>query len=229
MSSAPGNLLSSIDGVLRGSPWAVETGRPARTLLTLFTLVVIFGLLYGALMGSYSGGAGIRARQMLYSASKVPLLLLVTFLISLPNFFVLNTLLGVRSDFGQALRALVATQAALTIVLAALAPFTVFWYISFEGYRPAILFNALMFAIASLGVQPLLRHHYRPLIHRNRVHRHLLRAWLVIYAFVGIQMGWVLRPFIGDPTQPTRFFRAEAWGNAYEIVAKMIWEQMTRW
>jgi len=42
-------------------------------------------------------------------------------------------------------------------------------------------------------------------------------------------MGWVLRPFIGDPTQPTRFFRVEAWGNAYEIVAKLIWEQMTRW
>ena len=27
----------------------------------------------------------------------------------------------------------------------------------------------------------------------------MLRTWLVIYVFVGIQMGWVLRPFIGDP------------------------------
>ena len=27
----------------------------------------------------------------------------------------------------------------------------------------------------------------------------MLRTWLVIYVFVGIQMGWVLRPFVGSP------------------------------
>ena len=27
----------------------------------------------------------------------------------------------------------------------------------------------------------------------------MLRTWIVIYVFVGIQMGWVPRPFIGDP------------------------------
>jgi hypothetical protein len=37
----------------------------------------------------------------------------------------------------------------------------------------------------------------------------------LIYAFVGIQMGWVLRPFIGQPGVPTTFFRPGAWGNAY--------------
>jgi len=28
-------------------------------------------------------------------------------------------------------------------------------------------------------------------------------------------MGWVLRPFIGDPAKPTAYFREGAWGNAY--------------
>jgi hypothetical protein len=54
----------------------------------------------------------------------------------------------------------------------------------------------------------------------------MLRAWLVLYAFVGIQMGWVLRPFIGDPFGPVEFFRRGAWDNAYVIVARMIWEQI---
>ena len=31
----------------------------------------------------------------------------------------------------------------------------------------------------------------------------MLRAWLGVYAFVGIQMGWVLRPFVGQPDRPT--------------------------
>ncbi len=60
-----------------------------------------------------------------------------------------------------------------------------------------------------------LQQSYRPLIERNRKHLMLLRAWLLIYAFVGIQMGWVLRPFIGDPNSPTQFLRDNPWGNAY--------------
>jgi hypothetical protein len=35
-------------------------------------------------------------------------------------------------------------------------------------------------------------------------------------------MAWVLRPFVGDPNQPTHFFREGAWGNAYVEVARMI-------
>jgi len=54
-------------------------------------------------------------------------------------------------------------------------------------------------------------------------HRILLRLWLVIYAFVGIQMGWLLRPFIGDPDIPITFFRPNAWGNAYVTVLQRIW------
>jgi hypothetical protein len=177
--------------------------------------MIIFGLLYGAVMGSYPGPHGPRALQMVYSALKVPLLLFVTFLISLPSFFVLNTLLGVRSDFPHVLRALLAAQAALTIVLAALAPFTVLWYLSVANYNLAILFNALMFGVATIAAQTLLRRHYRLLIATNPRHRTLLRAWLVLFAFVGIQMGWVLRPFIGLPTAATQFFRQGAWGNAY--------------
>ena len=46
--------------------------------------------------------------------------------------------------------------------------------------------------------------------------------WLLIYAFVGIQMAWVLRPFIGDPHSPTHFFREGAWGNAYVEIVHII-------
>ncbi len=54
----------------------------------------------------------------------------------------------------------------------------------------------------------------------------MLRIWLVIYVFVGIQMGWVLRPFIGDPRMPVQFFREGSWSNAYEVVILMIWRSI---
>jgi hypothetical protein len=218
------SLLLHPADLLRSRTIPLAERHPWRAVGELALLVVIFGLAYGAVMGTYAGPKGPRGMQMLFSATKVPLLLLLTFAISLPSFFVLNTLMGVRDDFGDAVRALVATQAALTIILASLAPITGVWYLSVAGYREAILFNALMFGIASVAAQFLLRRLYRPLIEQNPKHRLLLRAWLLVFAFVGIQMGWVLRPFIGDPRAPTRFFRSGAWGNAYVEVAIMIRE-----
>ena len=63
-----------------------------------------------------------------------------------------------------------------------------------------------------------------PLIRKDAKHRWMLRTWIVIYVFVGIQMAWVLRPFVGDPMAPVQFFRQDSWSNAYEVVLKMIWD-----
>jgi hypothetical protein len=196
-------------------------GRPA-SLPHALIILTLFGLLYGAVMGSWSGFSAERFLQIVYSAVKVPLLLGVTFLIALPSFFVINTLVGLRDDFAEAARALVATQAGLTVILASFAPFTILFYVSFEGYQHAILFNAVMFGSASSAAQILLKRFYAPLIRRNGRHRVLLRAWLLIYAFVGVQLGWTLRPFIGDPRTAPTFFREHAFTNAYEAVWTMV-------
>ena len=52
----------------------------------------------------------------------------------------------------------------------------------------------------------------------------MMWVWLLIYAFVGIQVAWVARPFVGSPELVTRFFRADAWSNAYVHVAQLIWK-----
>jgi hypothetical protein len=88
----------------------------------------------------------------------------------------------------------------------------------------AQLFNAAMFAVASVTAQSLLKRLYAPLIARDRRHRWLGRAWLLVYAFVGVQMGWVLRPFIGKPEMEPTFFREGALTNAYQAVLKIVSE-----
>jgi len=35
-------------------------------------------------------------------------------------------------------------------------------------------------------------------------------------------MGYVLRPFVGNPNIDVTFFREGAWGNAYVVVAEVI-------
>lgn len=218
------SLLSRADDILRGRT-GPESARPSRRLAWC---VLGCGSLYGAVMGSFGALVGGPSGQVLISAAKVPILLLATLVLCLPTFFVLNTLLGVRHDFGRALRAILGSQAGLTIVLASLSPFTALWYASSADYNAAILFNAAMFGLSAASAQWPLRRAYRPLIAANRTHQTLLRAWLVLYAFVGVQMAWLLRPFVGNPDLPVRFFRGGSWENAYVIVARMVWDQLTR-
>jgi hypothetical protein len=210
------------DAVLRRRPWTTQSARTTAALRLLVAMIIIFGMAYGAMMGCFGGIGSGRIIQVAYSAVKVPLLLVATSLIALPNFFVLNTLFGLRRDFAQSIRALAATQAGLALVLASMAPLTMLWYATSADYSAALRFNALMFAVASFGAQILLRGYYQPLIRRNPRHRLMLWFWLTIYVFVGIQMGWVLRPFIGDPGAPVQFFREGAWSNAYEVVFKLF-------
>ncbi len=44
-------------------------------------------------------------------------------------------------------------------------------------------------------------------------------AWLASYAFVGCQLSWILRPFVGSPFFPVEFLRPDALDrNFYEFV-----------
>ncbi|MFT3787689.1 MAG: hypothetical protein QM770_16225 [Tepidisphaeraceae bacterium] len=209
-------LLDRADALLRND----ATRRP--TIRTGLLLMCLAGGAYGAVMGSFGVFAGARVGQLAISATKVPLLLMATFAFALPSFYVVNLLLGLGADFRRALSALLLTQAALTLVLLALAPLVLVWYASVERYEAAILFNAAMFGIASISAQVVLRRLYRPLVAIHPRHRLMRRAWLVMYAFVGVQCGWVLRPFVGQPGSPVRLFREGAWGNAYEEVIRLV-------
>jgi hypothetical protein len=202
--------LLEVDALLRGEGrHAVGGGRlpVARLLLVL----VACGALYGAVMGSFGGNA----LQALYSALKVPLLVLVASAVCLPNFYVVNLVLGLGPDFAAAFRGLLSAQATLAIALASLAPVTACLYLSTDSYALAKLFNFAIFAVATLAAQRTLARHYRPLLARDRRHAVALMAWPALYFFVAGQLAYVLRPFIGNPDLPTVLVRDHWWGNVY--------------
>jgi hypothetical protein len=216
------NLLLSAESVLHGEFENHQSRSSGNVRLHLLLIVAFCGAIYGACMGASNGIENGRGMQILYSAIKVPLLLVVTFAISLPSFFIFNTLSGMRADFNSVFRALAAGQAGLTILLAALSPIVLLWNASTADHQVTVLLNGLLFGVATVGGQVLLRRYYRPLIARDRRHRLLLMLWGCVYSFVGVQMGWVLRPFVGEPNKPVRFFREDAWGNAYVMVANLV-------
>jgi hypothetical protein len=135
---------------------------------------------------------------------------------------VLNTAFGLRDDFRHALRAILASQASLALTLLSLAPVTLLAYWSNVEHHQAVLFNAAMFTLATLVAQVVMFRWYSKLIQKEPKHRIMLIAWLFLYAFVGMQMGWMLRPFIGGlGVQPT-FLREEPFTNAYIAIWNLI-------
>ena len=207
-------ILGDVEALLRGEGGhAVGGARAPWGRLALW--LTVCGVFYGAVMGSF----GDRGLQSLYSASKVPVLLLLTTAICIPNFFVWNAILGLGADFAAACRGVLAAQATLAVALVGFAPVTLFFYASSSSYPFALTLNGAVFAAASIAGQVTLARHYRPLIAKNPRHRFGLAAWLILYIFVAIQMGSVLRPFVGDPKEPTTFFRERAFReNPYATI-----------
>ncbi len=236
--------FNTVDHVLRpggddqesaSKPWHKPAAKKSHALdgvRQTILIVCLAGPLYGIAMGSYGWIDGHRSfnaqiLQMIYSGVKLPLLIVLTVIVSLPSFFVLNSLFGLRDDFAQALRAVVSAQAGLVVILAAFAPLISFFYVSNateKSYPHAILVNAFIFGTASVTAQRLLAKWYAPLIKKNVRHKRMMLIWIFIYAFVGTQMGYVLRPFIGSPEVAISFLRENPFENAYVRLWQLVME-----
>lgn len=50
----------------------------------------------------------------------------------------------------------------------------------------------------------------------------VFRCWVALFAVVGAQMGWVLRPFVGDPSRPFSLFRPRE-SNVFQAIWGAAW------
>lgn len=216
-------VLTDVDALLRGTD-RFAPGTSAVPWKRLLVIGCAAGFCYGVAMGVQGG----RPLQMLFSAIKVPILIFASMLICLPSFFVINTAIGLRDDFGAAFRGVLSAQGSVALCLAGLAPIALVGYASSPVYGFALAFNGALFALASLAGQATLARHYRPLIARDPRHWFGLCLWLALYWFVTIQLAWMLRPFVGAPGQPTLFLRPDSWGNAYVEITDLLARWLSR-
>ena len=206
-------LVQEIDLLLRrGSREGSKTLTGVRAL----AVFIACGGFYGAVMATFIL-APERALLVLFCAIKVPILFGCTMLLAVPSFYVLSALRGVSNDFGKVFALLLDYQLLVAILLAALAPITALVNLTTpaDGYQGVQFWNSLTFLLAACIAQLKFTARARQLVAKDERHRLLLRLWSIIYAFIGIQMAWTLRPFIGSPDQAIGFFRPGKLDNAY--------------
>lgn len=179
----------------------------------------VFLALYGAVLGSSSGIAGVA--QALSSAIKLPILFLLTSIICLPTLYLFNTLFGARQSIRQNLALYLAPITVMTVMLFGFAPIVLFFLLTTSDYQFFKLLNVGVFALSGLiGMWFLVKGMW--IISDDtedgvRLRRLTLLFWILLYAFVGSQMAWTLRPFIGHPDSPFELIR-QTGGNFYTDV-----------
>jgi hypothetical protein len=187
-------------------------------LLSSFAFLAI----YGAVMG-----AGHSFLQAVSSYLKLPVLYLVTLLICVPSLHYFNILFGSRQTISQTIALILTAISTTSVLMVSLAPITLFFLLTSNQYQFFKLLNITFLAIASfLGVS-FLRQGMRAVTAADDqgrgARRYIFFMWIFLYGFVGSQMAWTLRPFMGDPQLPFILF-LERGGNFYADVASTIAE-----
>ncbi|HEY9882479.1 MAG TPA: hypothetical protein V6C98_02605 [Thermosynechococcaceae cyanobacterium] len=160
-----------------------------------------FFALYGAIIGSYHS-----LPQVASSAIKLPALYLITLVICLPTLYIFNALFGSKQTIGQHFTYLLTAVSVIAILLCGFAPVTLFFLITVNDYSFFLLLNVAIFALTGIIGVTFLYQVMKPISDNDgdqgaKVRKNILRFWLVLYGFVGSQLGWTLRPFLGSQGQ----------------------------
>jgi hypothetical protein len=189
--------------------------------------------IYGGVMGSWRDAA-----QGLYTAIKLPMVLLLTTLGNGLLNAMLAPLLGLDLKFKQSLVLVLISFSIASVILGALSPVALFivWntppltgQTSLVSPEYGFLQLTLTVFIAIAGIAGNMK--LLPLLYqwtsKRKVARAVLFAWLVANLFLGSQIAWVLRPFIWDPAGPPEFigrqyFHGSFYETAFEAIRRLI-------
>jgi hypothetical protein len=220
------NNLAIIETILRNRRQffieireGVELGRKMRAMLISG---IAFFALYGAVMGSTHS-----LWQTLSSAVKLPLLFLATLVVCSPTLYFFNLIFGSNQSLAQNFTLILTAITVTAVLLLSFAPIVLFFLLTTSHYQFFKLLNVGVFAITGIVGVIFLSQGMRIVSASGKegtgARQNVVRLWILIYAFVGSQMAWTLRPFIGAPRLQFELFR-QLGGNFYTNIFASIGE-----
>jgi hypothetical protein len=220
------NNLAIIETILRSRHrffdeirQGVDLGAKMRAMLISG---VVFFALYGAVMGSTHS-----LWQTLSSGVKLPLLFLSTLVICSPTLYFFNLIFGSNQSLSQNFCLILTAITVTAVLLLSFAPILLFFLLTTSNYQFFKLLNVAIFAVSGV-VGVLFLSQGMQIVSTSGeegegARRMVLRLWILVYAFVGSQMAWTLRPFIGAPSMQFELFR-QLGGNFYANIFASIGE-----
>ena len=183
---------------------------------------IAFLALYGAVMGSTHS-----LWQALSSGVKLPLLFLATLIVCAPTLYFFNLIFGSNQSLSQNVALMLTAITVTAVVLLSFAPIVLFFLLTSSNYQFFKLLNVGVFTVAGIiGVIFLIQGMSLVSTGGNEgagARMIVVRLWIIVYAFVGSQVAWTLRPFVGAPSMKFELFR-QLGGNFYTNIVASIGE-----
>ena len=193
------------------------------------SLIVISTAVYGLVLGWWRS-----VEMALYVAAKLPVVFVGSTLVVSAFAWMAGLVVGARLGYREVLGLVFAVMASASRLLLALVPVVLFFIISAaptSGTREELRFahaallvtHIVIFAAAGvLGNLTLVRELRERVPVKCRVSV-LVALWLGVFAFVGCQVGWMMRPLVGSPNITVEFLREDALdSNFLESVSTQV-------
>ncbi len=205
----------------RIAPWLEE--RDSRWLWVCAATIILGYGLYGGVVGFWRAPS-----QAAFTAVKMPLVIFLTCAANAVLNGLLAQLLGSGLGFRQSSVVILMSFTISALVLAALSPVELFILENAPplssghrgtGHSVTLLTDVLFIAFAGVVANRRLLHLLIHLCPNTATATRIFWSWLAGNLFLGAQISWILRPFIGTPGLPVQFFRDDPMhGNFYEAV-----------
>ena len=185
---------------------------------------IVFLALYGAVLGSTHS-----LWQALSSAVKLPILFVATLVVCSPTLYFFNVLFGSNQSLTQNVALILTAITVTSVLLLSFTPIVLFFLLTTSGYQFFKLLNVAICAISGWMGVLFLSQGMRIVAAAGKqgagARSNVVRLWILLYGFVGSQMAWTLRPFIGAPAMKFELFR-QLGGNFYSNILASIGEML---
>jgi hypothetical protein len=187
-----------------------------KNFLKQVVIILLFSLIYGAVMGSYNG-----LPQSISTGIKLPSLIFLSILICFPALFVIQYMIGSTMNLFQMANIILSGFVVFTTISLSFAPIVIFFMITSENYAFLKLLHVAIFIFSGIFAIKTILNGLTYSCEKKNVYPKLglsiFKIWVFIIAFVSSQLAWNLRPFIGNQNMPFEVFRKHE-GNFYIAV-----------
>lgn len=198
----------------------IRNTKSNRLILIQFLIICLFAFLYGVVMGSYHS-----LTQSLVAGVKVIILFLSTVILCFPSFFIIQQVLGSKMSFRQ-MAMIVLSGVVLTATIAlSFAPIVIVFQVTGGNYHFLQLLHVAIFIFAGIFGMKLMVDALKYACDQKNIYPQtgvtVFRIWVIILAFVGIQLAWNLRPFLCEKNEEFKWFRKYE-GNFYTAIVYSV-------
>jgi len=198
-------IASAIESILRQPQRVIfQLRQPGagRIIITMLFLAVVCALIYGVVVGTFSGGTQYWAAPVKIAAG-----LLIASMICLPSLYIFSCLSGSQARLVEVFGLIAGLLMLVTLLLIGFAP--VAWLFS-ESTNSVVWMGVLHLLFWLIATAFGLRFLGAGFAQTQAKSKLGLRVWAVIFVLVALQMTTALRPIVGtaDTLMPTekKFF-----------------------